>query len=432
MPDLKLKEKPADSESLADRMTALGRAARAAATQLASTSAEQRNKALRGAANEIRQHSGEILKANQADMAAAQERGLGSALLDRLMLDDDRIAGMADGLETIAELPDPLGQVLAAWDRPNGLQIQRITVPLGVIGIIYESRPNVTSDAAGLCLKSGNAVILRGGSESFASSSAIWRCLQAGIEGAGLPPDAVQMIATTDRDAVGYLLSSMSNYIDVVVPRGGKGLIKRVQEDARVPVIGHLEGLCHVYLHESAATGMACDIVLNAKMRRTGICGAAETVLVDRAAAARLVPALVARLLAAGCEVRGDAGVAELADGVLPASEEDWDTEYLDAIIAVRVVNDCGGAIAHIQQHGSGHTESIVAEDEQAVRRFFAEVDSAILLHNASTQFADGGEFGMGAEIGIATGRIHARGPVGAAQLTSYKYLVRGTGQLRP
>lgn len=432
MPDLKLKEKPADSESLADRMTALGRAARAAATQLASTSAEQRNKALRGAANEIRQHSGEILKANQADMAAAQERGLGSALLDRLMLDDDRIAGMADGLETIAELPDPLGQVLAAWDRPNGLQIQRITVPLGVIGIIYESRPNVTSDAAGLCLKSGNAVILRGGSESFASSSAIWRCLQAGIEGAGLPPDAVQMIATTDRDAVGYLLSSMSNYIDVVVPRGGKGLIKRVQEDARVPVIGHLEGLCHVYLHESADTAMACDIVLNAKMRRTGICGAAETVLVDRAAAARLVPALVARLLAAGCEVRGDAGVAELADGVLPASEEDWDTEYLDAIIAVRVVNDCGGAIAHIQQHGSGHTESIVAEDERAVRRFFAEVDSAILLHNASTQFADGGEFGMGAEIGIATGRIHARGPVGAAQLTSYKYLVRGTGQLRP
>jgi glutamate-5-semialdehyde dehydrogenase len=353
-------------------------------------------------------------------------------LLDHLLLDEARISAMADGLLAIAALPDPLNQVLAEWTRPNGLRIQRVSVPLGVIGIIYESRPNVTSDASGLCLKSGNPVILRGGSESFESSQAIWRCLQSGIAAAGLPAAAVQMVPTTDRDAVGYLLSSMSQYLDVVVPRGGKGLIRRVQQDARVPVIGHLEGLCHVYLHASAKPSMAEDIVINAKMRRTGICGAAETVLVDRTVAAQLLPGLIKKLQAAGCEVRGDAAVQALATSVLPASEEDWRTEYLDAIIAVRVVDDIAAALAHIREYGSGHTESIVAEDAGAVQRFFTELDSAILLHNASTQFADGGEFGMGAEIGIATGRIHARGPVGAAQLTSYKYLVHGSGQLRP
>ncbi len=418
--------------ALAADMDALGQQARKAAALLACSTAEQRNAALRRAAAKIRAGARPILEANDKDMRAARARGLSAAMLDRLLLNDARIEGMATGLEAIAELPDPLGQVLAEWERPNGLRIQRVSVPLGVIGIIYESRPNVTSDAAGLCLKSGNAVILRGGSESFASSTAIWHCLQAGIDSAGLPSAAVQMVSTTDREAVGYLLSSMSAYVDVVVPRGGKGLIRRVQQDARVPVIGHLEGLCHVYLHASADPQMAEEIVLNAKMRRTGICGAAETVLVDRSVAATLVPRVVAALQQAGCEVRGDAATCQLAQAVVPASEEDWRTEYLEAIISMRVVDDIDAAIGHVREYGSGHTESIVAEDAQAVRQFFAEVDSAILLNNASTQFADGGEFGMGAEIGIATGRIHARGPVGAAQLTSYKYLVHGSGQLRP
>ncbi len=413
-------------------MDKLGQQARAAARQLALCSAAQRNAALLQSAAEIRAQTAAILAANQQDMDAARRAGLNAALLDRLLLDEARIAAMADGLEAIAALPDPLGQVLAEWTRPNGLRIQRVSVPLGVIGIIYESRPNVTSDASGLCLKSGNPVILRGGSESFASSQAILQCLRAGLAGTGLPAAAVQMVPTTDRDAVGYLLSSMSDYIDVVVPRGGKGLIRRVQQDARVPVIGHLEGLCHVYLHASAQLAMAEDIVVNAKMRRTGICGAAETVLVDRALAPQVLPGLLGKLQAAGCEVRGDAEVQALAGSVVAASDADWRTEYLDAIIAVRVVDDIDAALAHIREYGSGHTESIVADDAAAVQRFFAELDSAILLHNASTQFADGGEFGMGAEIGIATGRVHARGPVGAAQLTSYKYLVHGSGQLRP
>jgi glutamate-5-semialdehyde dehydrogenase len=339
---------------------------------------------------------------------------------------------MACGLETVSELPDPLGQTLAEWERPNGLKIQRVSVPLGVIGIIYESRPNVTADAAGLCLKSGNAVILRGGSESFKSSQAIYRCLVAGLSAAGIDEAAVQMVPTTDREAVGYLLSSMAQYLDVVVPRGGKSLIKRVQDEARIPVIGHLEGICHVYLHESANLEMAKDIVVNAKMRRTGICGAAETVLVDRAAAERLLPDVIVALSDAGCEIRGDEGVQKLGTKVVAATEEDWSTEYLDAIISVRVVDGIRQAMEHIRHYGSGHTESIVTDDDEAVTRFFADVDSAILLHNASTQFADGGEFGMGAEIGIATGRIHARGPVGAEQLTSYKYIVRGSGQTRP
>jgi glutamate-5-semialdehyde dehydrogenase len=339
---------------------------------------------------------------------------------------------MAAGLESISELPDPIGRVLAEWERPNGLQIQRITVPLGVIGIIYESRPNVTADAAGLCLKSGNAVILRGGSESFRSNQVIYQCLHDGLSQEGINPAAVQFVQTTDRAAVGYMLSSMVDTIDVVVPRGGKGLVKRVQAEARVPVIGHLDGICHVYLHASADAAMARDIVVNAKMRRTGICGAAETLLVDRAVAASLVPNIVSALNEAGCLVRGDDEVRALVATAEIANEEDWSTEYLDAIISCRIVNDIDQAIEHIAQYGSGHTECIVAEDSAAAAKFLAEVDSAIVLHNASTQYADGGEFGMGAEIGIATGRIHARGPVGAEQLTSYKYVVRGAGQVRP
>ena len=353
-------------------------------------------------------------------------------MLDRLLLDTGRIEAMASGMETIIELDDPVGRVLAEWERPNGLKIQRVSVPLGVIGIIYESRPNVTADAAALCIKSGNAVILRGGSESFHSSHAIYEALRAGFVFAGLDAEAVQMVPTTDRAAVGYLLSSMPEWVDVVVPRGGKNLIKRVQEEARVPVIGHLEGICHVYLHEDADTSMAKSIVLNAKMRRTGICGAAETILVDRSAAERIVPEVVGALQDAGCEVRGDEDIARLANGVSAASEADWSTEYLDAIVSIRVVDDIAAAVRHIAQYGSGHTESIVTDSTPAAERFFREVDSAIVLHNASTQFADGGEFGMGAEIGIATGRIHARGPVGAEQLTSYKYVVRGSGQVRP
>ena len=421
-----------DQQSIATMMDALGKAARAAAAGLSRCDSRQRDEALRQAAAAIRSQTDAILTANVKDMHAAEARGLSGAMLDRLALDEERIESMACGLETVSELPDAVGQVLAEWERPNGLKIQRVAVPLGVIGIIYESRPNVTADAAGLCLKSGNAVILRGGSESFHSSQAIYRCLVTGLSVSGIDPAAVQMVPTTDREAVGYLLSSMAKYLDVVVPRGGKSLIKRVQDEARVPVIGHLEGICHVYLHESADFEMAKEIVLNAKMRRTGICGAAETVLVDRAAAARLLPDIVDALAEAGCEVRGDGNVQKMAANVVAAYEKDWSTEYLDAIISIRVVADITQATKHIGRYGSGHTECIVAEDDDAAAKFFADVDSAIILHNASTQFADGGEFGMGAEIGIATGRIHARGPVGAEQLTSYKYVVRGSGQTRP
>ena len=413
-------------------MDELGQSARAAQTTLARSTTEQRNAALLEAARILRDRQKAIIAANEKDMYSARERSLSDAMLDRLMLDEARVESMAAGLESIAELPDPVGRTLAEWDRPNGLRIQRVAVPLGVIGIIYESRPNVTADAAALCIKSGNAVILRGGSESFHSSTAIHQCLVAGLEAAGLDPLSVQMIPTTDRAAVGYLLSSMASYVDVVVPRGGKRLIERVQAEARVPVIGHLEGICHVYLHESADAAMARAIVVNAKLRRTGICGAAETVLVDAAAAERLLPPVVAALQEGGCEVRGDDAVQAVASGVVPATDADWPTEYLDSIIAIRVVADIDAAIEHIGHNGSGHTESIVADDPAAADRFLRDVDSAILLHNASTQFADGGEFGMGAEIGIATGRIHARGPVGAEQLTSYKYVVRGAGQVRP
>jgi glutamate-5-semialdehyde dehydrogenase len=416
---------------IAGVMTALGVAARNASTDLSQYSAAQRDAALQSAANELRAGASKILQANQADMAAARERGQSGSMLDRLMLDSERIDAMAAGIESIRDLPDPLGRTLAEWDRPNGLRIQRITVPLGVIGIIYESRPNVTADAAALCLKSGNAVILRGGTESFNSSHAIYDCMRAGLGDAGLNPDCIQMVPTRDRMAVGYLLSSMAEWIDVIVPRGGKSLIKRVQDEARVPVIGHLDGICHVYLHTSADPIIASDVTLNAKMRRTGICGAAETILVDSEAAAQLLPQVCAALIEAGCEIRGDSAVCALVPDASPASEDDWSTEYLDAIVSIRVVENIEAAIEHIGEYGSGHTESIIATDVDAAEHFLKCVDSAIVLHNASTQFADGGEFGMGAEIGIATGRVHARGPVGAEQLTSYKYVVRGSGQVR-
>ncbi len=413
-------------------MAEIGDAARRAAAELARSDGEQRRRALLAAAAHLRGSAGAILEANARDMALARDKGLSPAMLDRLALDEGRVEAMAAGLEAIAELPDPVGRVTAEWERPNGLRIQRVQVPLGVIGIIYESRPNVTADAGGLCLKSGNAVILRGGSESYHSSTAIMSSLTAGLSEAGLPATAIQMVPTRDRAAVGALLSGLDGTVDVVVPRGGRGLVERVQRDARVPVIGHLEGLCHVYVDASADADKAVRIVVNSKMRRTGICGAAETLLIDRSAAESLLPPIAEALVDAGCRLRGDADACRIVPDCEPASEADWSTEYLDAVLAVRVVDGVGGAVEHIGRYGSGHTESIVAEDAGAVERFFHDLDSAILLHNASTQFADGGEFGMGAEIGIATGKVHARGPVGAEQLTSYKYLVRGSGQTRP
>jgi len=380
----------------------------------------------------LRLREAEVLAANARDMDAARAAGLGAAGLDRLRLDAARIAGMARGLEEIAALPDPVGTVIADWTRPNGLHIQRVRVPLGVIGIIYESRPNVTADAGALCLKSANAAILRGGSESQQSSAAIHACLVEGLRAAGLPEGCIQLVPTTDRAAVGEMLGGMTDFIDVIVPRGGKSLVARVQQEARVPVIGHLEGLCHVYVDAAANLEMARSIVLNAKLRRTGVCGAAETLLVDAAAERTHLAPLVRELLDAGCAVRGDAATQAVDPRVTAATEDDWHTEYLDAIIAVKLVDGVDGAIAHIARYGSDHTESIVTDDAAAAERFLARVDSAIVLHNASTQFADGGEFGMGAEIGISTDRFHARGPVGVEQLTSYKYVVRGSGQVRP
>jgi len=420
------------TEELAATMNRLGCRAREAAGELARATAAQKVAALKAAAAAIRARQAEILAANAKDMEGARSRNLSGALLDRLLLDAKRIEGMAKGIEDVAALPDPVGDVMAEWSRPNGLRIQRVRVPLGVIGIIYESRPNVTADAGALCLKSGNAVILRGGSESFNSSRAIHAALVDGLKAAGLPETAIQLVPTASRDAVGYLLGNMREYVDVVVPRGGKNLIARVQADARVPVIGHLEGLCHVYVHRSADVAMARDVALNAKMRRTGICGAAETLLIDRDCLGTHWRPIADALLGAGCELRGDAELCGLDNRLKPATEDDWRTEYLDAILSCRVVANVDEAIRHIRTYGSAHTESIIANDAAAVERFLHDLDSAILLHNASTQFADGGEFGMGAEIGIATGRIHARGPVGAEQLTSYKYVVRGTGQTRP
>ena len=413
-------------------MDAIGRGARAAAPVLERAASDQKSLALRAAAAALRARRHKILAANDRDMQEAREEGASAPLLDRLRLDETRVEAMARALEDIALLPDPIGTVLAEWARPNGMRIQRRRVPLGVIGIIYESRPNVTADAGALCLKSGNAVILRGGSESARSNAAIHACLGEGLQVAGLPSASIQLVPTTDRAAVGYMLAEMSRYIDVIVPRGGRELIERVQREARVPVIGHLEGLCHVFVERAANLSMAQEIVLNSKLRRTGVCGAAETLLVDRACAPTHLGPLVKALIEAGCEVRGDEAARACDERVRPVSESDWSTEYLDAIIAVGVVEGIDAAIEHIRRYGSRHTDCIVTQDPQAAEDFLTRVDSAIVLHNASTQFADGGEFGMGAEIGISTDKFHARGPVGVEQLTSYKYVVRGSGQVRP
>ncbi len=413
------------------QMHRLGRAAREAARAMAAAPRSAKDRALEAGARALRERCGEILEANARDMAAARDKGLSGAMLDRLELDPRRVEAMAAGLEAIAGLEDPVGTELARWRRPNGLDIARVRVPLGVVGIIYESRPNVTADAGALCLKAGNAAILRGGSESFHSSRLILDCLRQGITEAGLPEAALQSLPTTDRAAVGIMLG-MHEHIDVIVPRGGRSLIERVYAESRIPVLAHLDGLCHLYLHEAADPAMAVEIALNAKMRRTGICGAAETLLCDRVAAERLLPPVLDALIAAGCEIRGDEEVCRMEPRAVPATEEDWRTEYLDAILSVRLVGGLEEAIAHIDAYGSHHTDSIVTEDRAAAEAFLARVDSAIVMHNASTQFADGGEFGMGAEIGISTGRLHARGPVGVEQLTTFKYLVRGTGQTRP
>jgi glutamate-5-semialdehyde dehydrogenase len=412
-------------------MHGIGVAARAAAGVLATATRAVKDNALCRAAETLRARRDDILAANSRDVAEAKARGLAAALVDRLVLTDDRIEAMAAGLEEIARLADPVGTVIAAWDRPNGLRIERVRTPLGVIGVIYESRPNVTADAGGLCLKAGNAAVLRCGSESFGSSAVIMECLTAGLVAAGLPGASIQLVPTTDRAAVGELLR-MSDFIDVIVPRGGKSLIERVTAESKIPLFKHLEGICHTYVHAAADPEMARRIVFNAKMRRPGICGATETLLVDEAIAAGVLPAIVDDLLKAGCEVRGDARTRALHQGVVAVAEQDWDTEYLDKILAVRVVDDLEEAIRHIRTHSSQHTEAIITEDETAAATFVRELDSAILMVNASTQFADGGEFGMGAEIGIATGKLHARGPVGVEQLTSFKYVVHGSGQCRP
>ena len=412
-------------------MRAIGAQARAAARQLANAPAETKTRALLAAAKILRARTAEVLDANARDLAEARAKGVADAFLDRLALDPARIEGIARGIEEVAALPDPVGRVLASFQRPNGLTIERVATPLGVVGVIYESRPNVTADAGALCLKSGNAVVLRGGSDSFHSSSAIHACLVAGLREAGLPEAAISRAPSTAREAVGEMLEGLAGALDVIVPRGGKSLVERVQREARVPVFAHLEGLVHIYVDRAADLDKAIGIVVNSKMRRTGICGAAETLLVDRAAAPAMLAPLVKALLAAGCAVRGDEA-AQAADPIVTAaSEEDWRTEYLDAIIAAKVVDGLDGAIAHIETYGSHHTDCILTEDAATADRFLNEVDSAIVLHNASTQFADGGEFGFGAEIGIATGRMHARGPVGVEQLCTFKYRVRGDGQLR-
>jgi len=418
--------------SIEPMMLFMGRMAREAARELALASTEQKNAALEAMAARLEASSAAILDANKNDIDASRGKGRDDAFIDRLALNEARVAGMAKGLLDIAALPDPVGAVIASWTRPNGLEISRVRVPLGVIGIIYESRPNVTADAGGLCLKSGNAVILRSGSESFLSSLVICNALTEGLAEVGLPQAAIQLVPTVQREAVGFMLGGLGGAIDVIVPRGGKSLVARVQEEARVPVFAHLEGVCHVYVHAPADLDMAKAIVLNAKMRRTGICGAAETLLVDRAAAPTHLKPLVEMLIDAGCEVRGDEHAQKVDARVKPASEDDWSTEYLDAIVAVKVVDGLDEAIDHIARYGSQHTEAIITDDKEAAERFLARVDSAIVLHNASTQFADGGEFGMGAEIGIATGRFHARGPVGLEQLTTFKYVVHGSGQTRP
>jgi glutamate-5-semialdehyde dehydrogenase len=413
-------------------MAEIGAAAREAARQLAQAGRAEKDEALTKAAEALEASTPEILEANAKDLAAAREAGRPAAFVDRLALTPERIKAIADGLRAIAALDDPVGEVIAEWRRPNQLKIERVRTPLGVIGVIFESRPNVTADAGALCLKAGNAAILRGGSESFHSSTAIHRALVAGLEAAGLPAAAIQLVPTTDREAVGEMLKGLGGALDVIVPRGGKSLVERVQNEARVPVFAHLEGICHVYLDRGADLGDAIPVIINSKMRRTGICGAAETLLVDQGAPAGHLEGAVKALLDAGCEVRGDAAAQAADERVKPASEEDWGTEYLDAIISVKTVDGVDEAIAHIARYGSNHTDCILTECYGTAAHFLARVDSAIVLHNASTQFADGGEFGMGAEIGIATGKMHARGPVGVEQLTSFKYVVRGAGQVRP
>jgi len=417
---------------LAATMAAIGRDARVAARTLALAPTEQKDRALIAMAAAVRAHKAQILAANSEDLAAARANGLTGAVLDRLALDDKRLEAVAAGIETVRGLKDPVGAVTESWTRPNGMRIERVRVPLGVVGIIYESRPNVTADAGALCLKSGNAAILRGGSDSTRSSRAIHAALTQGLRDAGLPEAAISLVPTRDRAAVGMMLAGLDGNIDVIVPRGGKSLVARVQNEARVPVFAHLEGVCHVYVDKAASLDMAKSIVLNAKMRRTGVCGAAETLLVDRACAATHLKPLVEMLIEAGCDIRGDKATQAVDARVKPATEQDWSTEYLDAIIAAGVVDGVDDAIAHIERYGSHHTDAIVTEDKAAAETFLREVDSAIVLHNASTQFADGGEFGFGAEIGIATGRLHARGPVGVDQLTTFKYRIRGTGQIRP
>ena len=417
---------------IAATMGDIGRAARAVARVLALASPAQKDRALGLMAAAVRAHSARILAANADDVADARAGGLSGAVLDRLALDDSRVEGIAVAIEAVRALADPVGTVTESWTRPNGMIIERVRVPLGVIGIIYESRPNVTADAGALCLKSGNAAILRGGSDSTRSSRAIHAALQQGLREGGLPEAAIQLVPTRDRAAVGLMLTGLDGNLDVIVPRGGKSLVARVQSDARVPVFAHLEGVVHVYIDKAASLDMAKTIVLDAKMRRTGVCGAAETLLVDRAVAATQLKPLIEMLIDAGCEIRGDKAVQAVDARVKQASEEDWSTEYLDAIIAAKVVDGVDAAIAHIERYGSHHTDAIVTDDAATAEKFLAQVDSAIVLHNASTQFADGGEFGFGAEIGIATGRLHARGPVGVDQLTTFKYRIRGSGQIRP
>ncbi|WP_210092351.1 glutamate-5-semialdehyde dehydrogenase [Ruegeria sp. HKCCSP346] len=417
-----------DFDSIPALMADLGKRAKAASRDLAFASPERKHAALIAAADAVWANRAQIIEANRKDLEFGREKGLGPAMMDRLMLDEARVQGMVDGLRAVAEQTDPVGEVLAEWDRPTGLKIQRVRTPLGVIGVIYESRPNVTADAGALCLKSGNAVILRGGSESFHSSTAIHACLVEGLKAVDLPEDAIQLVPTRDRAAVQELLT-MTDYVDVIVPRGGKGLVGLVQREARVPVFAHLEGIVHIYVDKAADPQKTLDVVLNAKTRRTGICGAAECLLIHQDIAETLGRDVIAALLKAGVEVHAEGALA--VEGTISATAEDWGKEFLDSVIAAKPVADIDAAIAHIQHYGSNHTDCIMTEDDTAVARFFERLDSAILMHNASTQFADGGEFGMGAEIGIATGKMHARGPVGAAQLTSFKYLVRGNGTIR-
>jgi len=428
MPDTLIPE----TENLEELMLEMGRQARQAALRLSSLSADQRSQGLQAMKLALQADADEILSANQLDLQLGREKGLSPAMMDRLALDPSRLDQIAESIGTIAEMADPVGREIDRWRVASGLDIARVRTPLGVIGIIYEARPNVTADAAALCLRSANAAILRAGSESLHSARAIVDALQSGLEKAGLPPTAIQLVNTPDRSAVGHMLAGLQGQIDVIVPRGGKSLVARVQAEARIPVIGHLEGLCHIYIHSAADLGKAIELVLNAKLRRTGICGAVETVLIDQEIAAQILPPLCQALQTAGCEIRGDAGVRAIVPDVSIAVESDWRTEYLAAILSIKLVDDLQQAMAHIETYGTGHTECIVTEDTRIAERFLAGVDAGIVMHNASTQYADGGEFGMGAEIGIATGRVHARGPVGAEQLTLFKYIVRGTGQIRP